>query len=144
VAEFEVAIVRASATEASRAAAPHISDFCAEATAILIWRKPPTEALFFGRAAGTAIGFALGEDRDRGFVLEFPQEIGGHGLEKPAFDGALAPASSSQSLENPHRVSVDGGTDNAAQEQRDLCRGSNTPPNDGAICARQRASTGSV
>jgi hypothetical protein len=58
--------------------------------------------LFVGRAAGTAIGFAPGENRDRGFVLEFPQEIVGNGLEKLAFDGALASASSSQSLENPH------------------------------------------
>jgi hypothetical protein len=31
--------------------------------------------------------------------------------------------------------SVDDGSDNAGQEQHDLCRGSNTPPNDGAICA---------
>jgi hypothetical protein len=60
--------------------------------------------LFFRRAAGTAVGFALGENRDRGFVLEFPQEIAGNGLEKSAFDGTLVPASSSQSLENPHRV----------------------------------------
>jgi hypothetical protein len=59
---------------------------------------------FFGRAAGTAGGFAPGENRDRGFVLEFPQEIVGNSLENSAFDGALAPASSSQSLENPHRV----------------------------------------
>jgi hypothetical protein len=63
----------------------------------LIWRKADLLGrLFFRRAAGTAIGFALGENRHRGFVLEFPQET--------AFDGALAPASSSQSLENPHRV----------------------------------------
>jgi hypothetical protein len=60
--------------------------------------------LFIGRAAGTAIGFALGENRDRGFVFEFPQEIVGDRLEKFAFDDPLAPASSSQSLENPHRV----------------------------------------
>jgi hypothetical protein len=71
----------------------------------LIWRKAGLSGrLFFRRAAGTAIGFALGENRRRRFVLEFPQEIAGDGLEKSAFDGALAPASSSQSLENPHRV----------------------------------------
>jgi hypothetical protein len=72
---------------------------------ILIWREADLLGrLFFRRAAGTAMGFALGENRGGGFVLEFPQEIAGNGLEKPAFDGTLAPASSSQSLENPHRV----------------------------------------
>ena len=50
------------------------------------------------------MGFALGENRGGGFVLEVPLETAGNGLEKPAFDGALAPAWSSQSLENPHRV----------------------------------------
>jgi hypothetical protein len=72
---------------------------------MLIWRKGGLlRRLFAGRAAGTAIGFALGENRDRGFVLEFPQEIAGDGLEKSAFDVALASDSFSQSLENPHRV----------------------------------------
>jgi len=71
----------------------------------LIWRKASLlRCLFFGRAAGTAIGFAFGEDRARGFVLEFPQEIVDDHREKFVFDGAIAPASSSQSLENPHRV----------------------------------------
>jgi hypothetical protein len=82
--------------------------------------------LFIGRAAGTAIGFALGEDRDRGIAFEFPQEIVGDRLEKFAFDGALAPASSSQSLEIRIVSSVDGGTDNACRRRHDLCPGSNT------------------
>jgi hypothetical protein len=60
--------------------------------------------LFFGRAAGAAICFALGQDPNRGFVFEFPEKIVGDGLDKFALDGAIAPASSSQSLENPHRV----------------------------------------
>jgi hypothetical protein len=71
----------------------------------LIWRKTSLlSRLFFDRAAGTAIGLAPGEDRDRGFIFEFPQEIVGDGLEEFAFDSALAPASSAQSLKNPHRV----------------------------------------
>jgi hypothetical protein len=60
--------------------------------------------LFFGRAAGTAVRFAAGKDRCGGSILEFPQEVVGDDLEELAFDGAIAPASSSQSLENPHRV----------------------------------------
>jgi hypothetical protein len=36
--------------------------------------------------------------------------------------------------------SVDDGSDNAVQEQHDLCCGSNTPPNDGAICAPTKSS----
>jgi hypothetical protein len=72
-------------------------------TGTLIQRKIGLlRRLFFGRAAGTAVGVALGEDRDRGFIFEFPQEIVGDGLEKFALDGAIAPAS--QSLENAHRV----------------------------------------
>ena len=47
--------------------------------------------------------FALGQDRNRGFVFEFPEKIVGDSFEKFALDGAIAPASSSQSLENPHR-----------------------------------------
>jgi hypothetical protein len=55
--------------------------------------------LLVGRAAGTAGRFTAGENRDRGFVFKFLEEIAGDGLEQPAFDGALASASSSQSLE---------------------------------------------
>jgi hypothetical protein len=72
---------------------------------MLIWRKGGLlRRLFVGRAAGTAVGFALGENRNRGFILKFPERTVDDSLEKPAFDGALASASSSQSLENPHRV----------------------------------------
>jgi hypothetical protein len=60
--------------------------------------------LRISRAAGTTAGFALGRRRDRGFILQLPKEIAGDDLEQPAFDGAIAPASSGQSLENPHRV----------------------------------------
>jgi hypothetical protein len=60
--------------------------------------------LFFGRAAGAASCSALGQNRNRGFVFEFPEKIVGDGFEKFALDGAIAPASSSQSLENPHRA----------------------------------------
>jgi hypothetical protein len=59
-------------------------------------------SLFFGRAA--AICFALGQDRNRGFALEFLERIVGDGLEKFALDDAIVPASSSQSLENRHHV----------------------------------------
>jgi hypothetical protein len=60
--------------------------------------------LCIGRAAGTTVRFALDEGRDRGFVLQLPEKVVGDGLEKLAFDGAIAPASPSQSLENPHRI----------------------------------------
>ncbi|MEH2540816.1 MULTISPECIES: hypothetical protein [unclassified Bradyrhizobium] len=59
---------------------------------------------FFGRAAGTAIGFVLGEYRGCGFALEFPEKIASDHLEKLAHDSGIASASSSQSLENSHRV----------------------------------------
>jgi hypothetical protein len=72
---------------------------------LLIQRKGrlPGRALVC-RAAGTAVGFALGQGRDRGFVLAPQEMMGGDGLESLAFDGGVAPGSSSQSLENPHRV----------------------------------------
>jgi hypothetical protein len=81
---------------AARGGVAHRLLFCRRSDRrILIWRKVGLPRhLFFRRAAGTAIGFARVENRDRGFVLEFPQEIAGNGLEKPAFDGAPAPASS--------------------------------------------------
>ena len=59
---------------------------------------------FFGRAAGTAVRFAAGQDRRRSSILQLPEKVVGDGLEKLAFDGAIAPAASPQSLENPHRV----------------------------------------
>jgi hypothetical protein len=105
---IEVAIVRGKRDRkpVARSSAADQRLFCRQSDRrISIWRKARLlSRLFVDRAAGTAIGFASGEDRDRGFVFEFPQEIVGNGLEKFAFDGALAPASSSQSLENPHRV----------------------------------------
>jgi hypothetical protein len=108
VAEFEVAIIRGKRDRkpVARGSAAHWGVVVAEDDGrTLIWRKACLlRCLFFGRAAGTAIGIVPGEDRDRGFVLEFPQEIVGDGLEKFAFDGAIASASSSQSLENSHRV----------------------------------------
>jgi hypothetical protein len=108
VAGFKVANIRGKRDRkpVARGSVAHWRLFCRRSDRrILIWRKAGlSRRLFFRRAAGTAMGFALGENRDRGFVLEFPQEIAGNGLEKPALDGALVPASSSQSLENPHRV----------------------------------------
>jgi hypothetical protein len=90
----------------TRGNAAHWRLFCRQkATGTLIQRKAGLlRHFFFGRAAGTAGRFARCDNRDRGFVLEFPQEIVGNSLENSAFDGALASASSSQSLENPHRV----------------------------------------
>jgi hypothetical protein len=45
-----------------------------------------------------------GEDRRRSSIFEFPDQVVGDDLEQLALDGAIAPASASQSLENPHRV----------------------------------------
>jgi hypothetical protein len=60
--------------------------------------------LLSGRAAGTAMRFVDGEDRRGSSILQRPEKVVGDGFEQLTFDGAVAPASSAQSLENPHRV----------------------------------------
>jgi hypothetical protein len=46
----------------------------------------------------------VGEDRRGSSIFQFPEQAVGDGLEKLALDGAIAPAASPQSLENPHRI----------------------------------------
>jgi hypothetical protein len=48
--------------------------------------------------------FAAGEDRRGSSIFPLPEQAGRDGLEKLAFDRVVAPAASTQSLENPHRV----------------------------------------
>ena len=45
-----------------------------------------------------------GEDRRRSSILQLPEKVIGDDLEQLTSDGAVAPAFSAQSLENPHRV----------------------------------------
>ncbi|MFG3593257.1 hypothetical protein [Bradyrhizobium sp. RDI18] len=58
----------------------------------------------FGRAAGAARRFALGQNRGFGSILDPAEKIAGDGFEKLPLNVTFALAPSAQSLENPHRI----------------------------------------
>ncbi|MGY3075058.1 hypothetical protein ACVWZZ_001429 [Bradyrhizobium sp. LM6.10] len=125
MAEFEAIIIWASAigSQPSRGAVLHIGASCvAECRVRIDLAQLPTRHLF-GPTTGTARGFALGEDRGLGSLLDAAEKIAGDRFEKLALDAASAPVPVPQSLENRIATSIDDGVENTGRTRLALCRG---------------------
>jgi hypothetical protein len=100
--------------------------------------------LFFGRAAGAASCFALGQNRNRGFVFEFPEKIVGDGFES-LLSMALSLRLRPRSLSKIRIVaSVDHGTDNADRDSAIFVADQTFCRTMLQVALRQRAPIGSI